>query len=113
VDARSNAGPAVIEFLERMGHAPFQYPTPDGYPIEAQPWLGTLLWRWNFALDLTRNRLAGTRVDAASLIERHGGESAVIATLLGRQPTDAERAVLESIDSSIALALASPAFQRC
>jgi uncharacterized protein (DUF1800 family) len=113
VDARSNAGPAVIEFLERMGHAPFQYPTPDGYPIEAQPWLGTLLWRWNFALDLTRNRLAGTRVDAASLIERHGGESAVIATLLGRQPTDAERAVLESIDSPIALALASPAFQRC
>ena len=113
LDARSHCGPAIIEYLQRMGHAPFQYPTPDGYPMESQPWLGTLLWRWNFALDLARNRLAGTTVNSAALLESLGGVDAAAAMLLGRQPTDAERAVFHASDSPLALALACPAFQRC
>jgi uncharacterized protein (DUF1800 family) len=28
--ARTDAGPALQDYLLRMGHAPFQYPTPDG-----------------------------------------------------------------------------------
>ena len=38
-----------------MGQGIFQYPTPDGYPDKASPWLGTLLWRWNFAFSLATN----------------------------------------------------------
>ena len=57
-DAATDGGAPIVEFLHRMGHAPFQYPTPDGYPMEPEPWLGTLLWRWNFALDMTEQRIA-------------------------------------------------------
>ena len=41
-----------MDSLHRMGQGLFQYPTPDGYPDEESPWLGTLLWRWNFAFAL-------------------------------------------------------------
>ena len=32
------------------------FPTPDGYPDTAAPWLGTLLWRWNFAVEFGAHR---------------------------------------------------------
>jgi uncharacterized protein (DUF1800 family) len=111
VDARTNCGPPVLRYLERMGHAPFQYPTPDGYPIEATPWLGTLLWRWNFALALESGRLKGTRLDAAALTERLGGPHGAAAHLLGRRPRPTEAEALDGANSPLALVLASPAFQ--
>ena len=83
--------------LSRMGQSPFDYPTPDGYPDEATPWLGTLLWRWNFAYELAKR--TPFRVPAPDML----------AYLFGRPPTDDERAV---IGDDVALALASPAFQR-
>ena len=111
VDARTNCGPPVLRYLERMGHAPFQYPTPDGYPMEAAPWLGTLLWRWNFALALETGRLQGTRLDAAALTEHLGSPRDAAAHLLGRRPRPAEAEVLDGASNPLALVLASPAFQ--
>ncbi len=61
LNARTDAGKPIVDALLRMGHAPFRYPTPDGYPEEASHWTGTLLWRWNFAVALTQNKLKGTR----------------------------------------------------
>ncbi len=58
--AATDGGPDITQWLERMGHAPFQYPTPDGYPNDAGPWLGTLLWRWQFAAALVEGRIHGT-----------------------------------------------------
>ncbi|MEO6445365.1 MAG: DUF1800 domain-containing protein [Gemmatimonadaceae bacterium] len=110
--AVSDAGPALQEYLTRMGHAPFQYPTPDGYPDEASAWTGTLLWRWNFAMALQRNRIHGTQVDLASLERRAGGRRHLAAHVLGRQPTPHEWAAHESTPDTLALLLASPAFQR-
>lgn len=49
----------LLEYLTRMGHAPFQYPTPDGYPEDAAHWASSLLWRWNFALSLASNKIEG------------------------------------------------------
>ena len=95
-----------------MGHAPFQYPTPDGYPIEPEPWLGTLLWRWNFALDMTAKRIGGTSFDKNKLHEILPGEDYLAAHFLGRTPTSLERDVLGATEHRIALLLASPAFQR-
>jgi len=46
-----------------MGDAPFQYPTPDGYPQEISPWLGTLLWCWDFALKLSQNEIESIKID--------------------------------------------------
>ncbi len=111
-DARSDAGAALQDYLLRMGHAPFEYPTPDGYPDEATPWLGTLLWRWGFAAALTANEIAGTRVHHAALVERSEGHEALMAHCLGRQPTPNEVAAYHESGAGLALMLASPAFQR-
>ncbi|MFO0873938.1 MAG: DUF1800 domain-containing protein [Phycisphaerales bacterium] len=112
LDARTDAGAAIAAHLRRMGHAPFGYPSPDGYPLEAQPWLGTLLWRWNFALDLAHARISGTRVDGAGLLARFGDAGAIARHLLGRRPNELEWEAFAAGDAdALALALASPAFQ--
>lgn len=110
--ARSDAGSPIIDALERMGHAPFQYPTPDGYPLEEQPWLGTLLWRWNFAIALQGGALKGTTIDRVKLERELGGQAQVAAHLLGRTPGATELDVLDQSPSALALLLCSPAFQR-
>lgn len=131
--ADTHAHKPLIEYLLRMGQAPFQHPTPDGYPDEAAPWLGTLLWRWNFALTLTGNQLPSVNVEPLKLLAAlsqggSGGESLNPAKLLphfiGRAGTEAELKSLDEFAASAGLAtnerkaelfgliLASPAFQR-
>lgn len=110
--AETRVSPALLEYLTRMGHAPFHYPTPDGYPQEAAPWLNTLLWRWNFAVALTEGRLDAT-VDAAALQQQAGSVDGVMAAALGRQPTAAERQAYHDSGNGLALLLAAPAFQYC
>jgi uncharacterized protein (DUF1800 family) len=112
-NAETDTGRPLIEFLLRMGHAPFHYPTPDGYPEEASPWLGTLLWRWNFAVALSENKIKGTRIDPAALTKQFGGEAGLMAHLLGRQPTADETQSFHQSRAGLALILAAPAFQSC
>lgn len=102
----------LVDYLIRMGHAPFQYPTPDGYPDVASPWTGTLLWRWHFAIALSRNEVSKKiEVDLDSLIEKAGGIEGLAASLLGRIPSEEELAGIERSGESLALLLASPGFQ--
>jgi len=103
----------LLSYLEKMGHAPFRYPTPDGYPLEASHWYSTLLWRWKFALALANNDIKGTRIDRSTLDKAFGGEAALMATLLNRQPNATESDGLLKSGDGLALILASPAFQRC
>jgi uncharacterized protein (DUF1800 family) len=114
VDAETDGGGAIQNRLHRMGQAPFQYPTPDGYPEEPRPWLGTLLWRWNFALELAANRVAGTRVDLAELAGRFETRAALAAHVFGRSATEEESALVRDANDgqAVALLLSSPAFQR-
>ena len=109
--ARSDAGPVLQDYLLRMGHAPFQFPTPDGYPEEAQPWMATLLWRWKFALEFAGQRLKGTSFNPAELQKAAGGEGGLAAHFLGRQPSPAETTALKNCGHAVALLVASPAFQ--
>lgn len=111
--AETDAGPALQDYLLRMGHAPFQFPTPDGYPLEAQPWMGTLLWRWRFALDLVSGDIKGTSLAASPLMRATGDRHELAAHLLGRQPTDAEKIATQQVPHPLAFILASPAFQYC
>lgn len=110
--ALTDAGPPLQEYLTRMGHAPFQYPTPDGYPEEAGPWAGTFLWRWHFVAALRENRISGTRIHWDSLNEAAGGDELLAAHFLGRKPTDRERRAWTDTKLGPAVMLASPAFQR-
>lgn len=113
---RRGEGRELYDYLLSMGHAPFQYPTPDGYPEEASPWYGTLLWRWNFATALAEGRLPGVELDLPGLIENLGGIQPLQAHLLGRQPTAEElhgtTAEAAPPQMTLALTLASPGFQR-
>jgi len=112
-NASTDADRGILRYLERMGHVPFGYPTPDGYPAAATHWHATLLWRWKFALALANNRIKGTRIERKKLAQALGDDDALTATLLNRQANEAERkACLESGDD-LALLIASPAFQRC
>ena len=127
--AECRATDREVEFLSRMGHVPFHYPTPDGYPEEPEPWMATLLWRWNFALALTTNRLGDTHCDLEALARRAGldpksASPADLAPLfLGREASAEERATIDGYAArssgdraarrreAVALLLASPAFQ--
>jgi uncharacterized protein (DUF1800 family) len=112
-NAATDAARPLMSFLEKMGHAPFRYPTPDGYPMEATHWQATLLWRWKFALALANNRINGTNIERQKLQRRIGSDAGLMATLLNRQASAAEQdAYLQSGDG-LALLLAAPAFQRC
>jgi uncharacterized protein (DUF1800 family) len=111
--AQTDADRGLLSYLEHMGHMPFRYPTPDGYPARAQYWHTTLLWRWKFSLALANNRIKGTRIEREKLREALGGDGPLMATMLNRQPVpDESDAFLKSGDG-LALLLASPAFQRC
>jgi uncharacterized protein (DUF1800 family) len=100
---------AVREPLRRMGQAPFQYPTPDGYPDDPEPWLGTMIWRWRFALELSQGRVGDATVGIPVT-----DVPALFAHLVGRRPDPKERAALEGAadpKEALALVLAGPAFQ--
>jgi uncharacterized protein (DUF1800 family) len=112
-EAQTDAGLELVDYLVRMGQVPFGYPTPDGYPEQADPWLGTLLWRWNFAVALSRNRMKGTRVDFTALRRNAGGDDALMAHVLGRKPSAEEAQAYHDSGEGLALLLASPAFQHC
>lgn len=111
--AETRVPASLLEYLTRMGHAPFHYPTPDGYPQEAGPWLNTLLWRWNFAVALTEGRLEKTKVDVAALSQQAGSAEALMAAALGRRPTAVEHQAYQDAGNGLALLLAAPAFQYC
>jgi len=111
--ARTDADMQMIDYLNRMGHAPFSYPTPDGYPEAAAPWLGTLLWRWNFAVALSENKIKGTRLEMEALRKNAGGDAGLMSHLLGRKATAEETKAYHDSGAGLALMLASPAFQRC
>jgi uncharacterized protein (DUF1800 family) len=112
--ATTDAGSPIQDYLLRMGHAPFHYPTPDGYPEEAAPWLGTLLWRWNFAVALTKNELGNeTKLDADKLKASFVTEENQMAHLLSRAPNADEITACKESGAPLALLLASPSFQKC
>jgi len=110
-NAKTDADRPLVNYLMRMGHAPFRYVTPDGYPEAATHWQSSLLWRWNFANALAGNQIKGTQVRPQWLRSRLGGDDALMATVLGRLPRAEEKSAYEESGAGLALLLASPAFQ--
>ena len=64
VDAETDAAPPLLRYLARMGEPLFLAQPPTGYPDAGPSWISpdALLTRMNFILDLTANRIPGTRV---------------------------------------------------
>ncbi len=113
--ADTHAKGAVLEALARMGHALYAWPSPDGYPDRGDAWLGTIGARFRFASELADAKLDGAGISIERLCRAAGGELGLIAHVLGRSPTEAERAALDRVSApsaKVALALSGPAFQR-
>jgi uncharacterized protein (DUF1800 family) len=79
----TNGGPAIHQWIARMGEPLYMYQAPTGYPDTAEDWVntGSLLERLNFALALASNRIPGTRVDLA----RFTGEAATAGSPVDKQ----------------------------
>lgn len=108
----------LLRALDRMGHRPFAWPTPDGYPTRSDEWLHTLLPRMRFGLQLARGRVAGVRLDLAQLeaaVQGADPRERIVAHLLGRAPGAQELASISaggSFADVVGLTLSSPGFQR-
>jgi uncharacterized protein (DUF1800 family) len=120
---------ALHEYLLRMGQLYFNWPTPDGYPDRSESWQGNLMPRWQFAFELIRNEIHGTKHNLKRLMEASMADNlqdevdAVSSLLLGA--TLAQVARDELIDSVLSAGateeetlqivtagiIASPAFQ--
>ena len=67
--AHYNGDVRLIDRLDSLGHRPFGWPMPDGYPDTADQWIGNMLGRWNLALDALDGSLPGVQVDLRGLQE--------------------------------------------
>ena len=121
---------ALHDYLLRMGQPYFNLPTPDGYPDVSEPWQGNLMPRWQFAFELMRDEIAGTRnnlnliLDISSTGILEDDVDAVTSLLLGSPLERSTRDGLIDAVSSTGAApeeilkilaagiIASPAFQR-
>lgn len=112
-ETATDAPPALMEFLVRMGHAPFHYPTPDGYPEAAAPWMGTLLWRWNFGVALTEGKIGNAKLEADAVRKFFRGDEELCAHFFGRKPSAEEIASVRAAGAATPVLLASPGFQKC
>jgi hypothetical protein len=74
LQAESDCGAPVQDFLLRMGQVPFSWPTPDGYPDRSLAWQGNLMPRWQFAFALARNELDKTVLDLPALLNASGAK---------------------------------------
>lgn len=96
------AGRALLAVLQRMGHLPFDWHPPNGFPDVAGAWVNTngLLNRWNLGVALGANALPGVRVDLGELVAQAGAASSnalvdVVAERLLHRPLDpGDRATL-------------------
>jgi uncharacterized protein (DUF1800 family) len=122
-------GNAIHEHLLRMGQLYFNWPTPDGYPDRSVSWQGNLMPRWQFAFELIRNEMNGTKhnikalLDASMADNLHDEMDAVSSLLLGAPLAPITRDELidsvlstgateeEALQIITAGIIASPAFQ--
>jgi uncharacterized protein (DUF1800 family) len=73
LQARVQDARSLLDPLARMGHLPFAWPTPDGFPDTAEPWMTTLIPRWQFAVSLARGELAGVCLPIEGLLDAGSG----------------------------------------
>lgn len=116
--ASKTDGDGIQTHLNNMGQPLFGWPMPDGYPERAASWSGSMLARWNFALELTSNKIPGTTTPVDSLLtsSETGRARTAAMAILNRIPRTDEPLMkaLARVDSSAqmaSIALSSPEFQ--
>ena len=112
--------------LAQNGHEPFHWLTPDGFPDSLEAWGGALLPRWNFAIGLMWDQLAGVSVDVNALLAGAVTADTIAARLDqvvfgGAMPAADKTRIrdyllpnnpyFEQIREAIGLTISSPGFQ--
>jgi uncharacterized protein (DUF1800 family) len=101
----------LLRYLGRMGEPLFLAQPPTGYPDVGSSWISAdmLLTRMNFAIDLMRNRIPGSRVRADAI-----GAGDFIRLVAPDALSPTTRAACADVQGSeaIALLMAAPEFQR-
>jgi len=96
--ANTNASPAFMAMLNKLGEVPYGYQAPTGYPDTAEDWVntGALLERLNFAVAIASNRIPGTRVDLKSYaaVDKKKILDKAVEEILDGEISDATRANL-------------------
>lgn len=118
------ANPLIVVFyLIVMGHGPFLWPRPDGYPDTIEDWGASLLPRWQFASNLFDGSIPDVTVNAAALLATEnpapGAEASAINNILtgGMLSQEEEAELQQFIDGGtpttdwFGLAASVPGFQ--
>ncbi|CAN5361099.1 DUF1800 domain-containing protein [soil metagenome] len=91
----TNASPAYVAMLTKLGEVPYGYQAPTGYPDTAEDWVntGALLERLNYAVAIASNRIPGSRVDLKGFAVADKGKSLdkAIAVILNGEVSPATR----------------------
>ncbi|MEI8282483.1 MAG: DUF1800 domain-containing protein [Armatimonadota bacterium] len=74
--AITDGGPDIQRYLRKLGQPMYEWPMPDGYPVDQFSWANTVLPRWQFSYDLSFGKIAGTTIkaEAMPLISKIVGE---------------------------------------
>jgi len=112
--------------LTNMGHLPFRWAPPNGYPDYTSYWSGLLLPRWNVAFSLLNNQVSGASVNASALFQGLNTNTAIAAKInqllangnMAAEDVAAVQAYLSPTETDInkirealALGMCSPSFQ--
>lgn len=96
--ADTNASPAMVAMLNKLGEVPYGYQAPTGYPDTAEDWVntGALLERLNFAVAIASNRIPGTHVDLKGFESKEKSQvlDKALATLLDGELSAATKTIL-------------------
>ncbi len=96
--ADTNASPAMVAMLNKLGEVPYGYQAPTGYPDTAEDWVntGALLERLNFAVAIASNRIPGTHVDLKNFESKDKAQmlDKAVATLLNGELSANTKALL-------------------
>ena len=133
LDARVDDPLYLVFYLYFLGHSPFDWPAPSGYPDSARAWGSTLLPRWTFLSHLLAGEVPGVTLPIGRILsvlevngpDDHAGLARRIdrRILGGSMSAYDELGVQRFVDSlagplswpevmeSIALAASSPGFQ--
>jgi uncharacterized protein (DUF1800 family) len=117
----------LLQHLEAMGHSPFDWPSPDGYPDTADAWGSSLLPRWRFASDLLAGHVQGVELNVVRLTNQLQGTVDGLArridrSFLGQSLSSAEIDAVQrfldgktpnwaTLSAAIALAASMPGYQ--
>ena len=65
--AITDGGPDIQRYLRKLGQPMYEWPMPDGYPVDQLSWANTILPRWQFAYDLSFGKIANTTIKAEAM----------------------------------------------